>query len=63
MKRHIRIAEVDVLLCSTAAPRPVENAEHIRPSVEKRGDRPLCILDIAPPRCGPRGGRLERLPV
>ncbi len=57
-----RIAEVDVLLCSTAAPRPVVDVEHIRPSVEKRGDRPLCILDIALPRdVDPAVGRLENV--
>jgi glutamyl-tRNA reductase len=45
-----RVAEVDVLLCSTASPRPVVDVERLRPAVAKRGDRPLCILDIALPR-------------
>jgi glutamyl-tRNA reductase len=44
------LAEVDLLLCSTAAPRPVVSAERIRAAVEERGDRPLFILDIAVPR-------------
>ncbi|HUQ45655.1 MAG TPA: glutamyl-tRNA reductase [Gemmatimonadaceae bacterium] len=44
------LAEVDLLLCSTAAPRPVVSAERVRAAVERRGDRPLCILDIAVPR-------------
>jgi glutamyl-tRNA reductase len=42
--------EVDVLLCSTAAPRPVVTLERVRPAVIGRRDRPLCILDIAVPR-------------
>jgi glutamyl-tRNA reductase len=44
------LADVDLLLCSTASPRPVVSAERIRGAVERRGDRPLCILDIALPR-------------
>jgi glutamyl-tRNA reductase len=44
------LADVDLLLCSTAAPRPVVTAERVRDAVGRRGDRPLCILDIALPR-------------
>jgi glutamyl-tRNA reductase len=44
------LADVDLLLCSTAAPRPVVSAARVRDSVARRGDRPLCILDIALPR-------------
>ena len=44
------LADVDLLLCSTAAPRPVVSAERVRAAVVRRGDRPLCILDIAVPR-------------
>jgi glutamyl-tRNA reductase len=44
------LADVDLLLCSTAAPRPVVSAERVREAVTRRGDRPLCILDIAMPR-------------
>ena len=44
------LAQVDVLLCSTAAPRAVVFPEHVRPALAARGDRPLCILDIALPR-------------
>src|SRR3954464_3389197 len=44
------LADVDLLLCSTAAPRPVVSVERVRAAVERRGDRPLCILDIAMPR-------------
>ncbi|MBA3670559.1 MAG: glutamyl-tRNA reductase [Gemmatimonadaceae bacterium] len=44
------LAEVDVLLCSTAAPRPVVTEARVREAVARRGDRPLCVLDIALPR-------------
>ena len=44
------LADVDLLLCSTAAPRPIVSVERVRAAVERRGDRPLCILDIAMPR-------------
>ena len=44
------LADVDLLLCSTASPRPVLSAERVRAAVARRGDRPLCILDIALPR-------------
>ena len=44
------LAGVDVLVCSTAAPHAVVGVEHVRPALEARGDRPLCILDIALPR-------------
>ncbi|NUR35400.1 MAG: glutamyl-tRNA reductase, partial [Gemmatimonadaceae bacterium] len=38
------------LLCSTAAPRPFVSVVRVRAAVDARGDRPLCILDIAVPR-------------
>jgi glutamyl-tRNA reductase len=44
------LADVDVLVCSTAAPRAVVFVEHVKPALGTRGDRPLCILDIALPR-------------
>jgi len=44
------LSEVDVLLCSTASPVPVVTVARVRDSVEARGDKPLCILDIALPR-------------
>ncbi|HEV8215335.1 MAG TPA: hypothetical protein VGP95_05860, partial [Gemmatimonadaceae bacterium] len=43
-------ADIDMLVCSTASPRPIVFVEHVRPALEARGDRPLCILDIALPR-------------
>ena len=54
--------EVDVLLCSTASPRPVVTLERVRPAVDGRRDRPLCILDIAVPRdVEPRVGDVDNV--
>ena len=44
------LAEIDVMVSSTASPHAIVFADHIRPTLEARGDRPLCILDIALPR-------------
>jgi glutamyl-tRNA reductase len=44
------LKDVDVLLCSTASPVPVVTLARVRDSVSARGDRPLCVLDIALPR-------------
>jgi glutamyl-tRNA reductase len=45
-----QLADVDILLCSTASPHPIVRVDHIMPSLQARGDRPLCVLDIALPR-------------
>jgi glutamyl-tRNA reductase len=45
-----QLHDVDLLLCSTAAPHPIVLPDHIRPTLDARGDRPLCVLDIALPR-------------
>jgi glutamyl-tRNA reductase len=45
-----QLAEVDVLLTSTSAPHAIVLPEHVQPALRIRGDRPLCILDIALPR-------------
>ena len=56
------LCDVDVLLCSTASPRPVVNVANVRDAVTKRGDRPLCILDIALPRdVEPEVGKLANV--
>ena len=56
------LANVDVLVCSTAAPRSVVFVEHVLPALGTRGDRPLCILDIALPRdVDPAVGELENV--
>jgi len=44
------LAGVDVVITSTSSPHPVVRADHITPTLTARGDRPLCILDIALPR-------------
>ncbi len=44
------LRDVDVLVCSTASPYPVVKVERVRDAIAARGDRPLCILDIALPR-------------
>ncbi|MFN2570262.1 MAG: glutamyl-tRNA reductase [Gemmatimonadales bacterium] len=44
------LRDVDVLICSTASPVPVVTVPRVRTSIEARGDRPLCVLDIALPR-------------
>jgi len=45
-----RLADVDVLLCSTASPHAMVERAQVEPAMRQRGDRPLCILDIALPR-------------
>jgi glutamyl-tRNA reductase len=56
------LAGVDVLVCSTAAPHPVVGVDHVRPALDARGDRPLCILDIALPRdVEPAVGQLDNV--
>ncbi|MFL5508900.1 MAG: glutamyl-tRNA reductase [Gemmatimonadaceae bacterium] len=44
------LRDVDVMICSTASPHPVVTVDRIRTALDARGDRPLCILDIALPR-------------
>lgn len=44
------LVDIDVLLCSSASPHPVVSAARVRDAAARRGDRPLCILDIALPR-------------
>jgi len=56
------LANVDVLVCSTASPRPIVHVEHVKPALAARGDRPLCILDIALPRdVDPSVGALDNV--
>ena len=44
------LADIDVMVSSTASPHAIVFPEHVRPALDARGDRPLCILDIALPR-------------
>jgi glutamyl-tRNA reductase len=56
------LATVDVLICSTASPRPIVGVQQVAPGMRARGDRPLCILDIALPRdVEPNVGALENV--
>ncbi len=56
------LADVDVLVCSTAAPRAIVSADRVQPALAVRGDRPLCILDIALPRdVEPSVGELDNV--
>ena len=57
-----QLGDVDLLLCSTAAPHPIVLVDHIRPTLGVRGDRPLCVLDIALPRdVDPAVGELDNV--
>ena len=57
-----QLGSVDLLLCSTASPRPVVTPAHVRPGLAARRDRPLCILDIALPRdVEPSVGELDNV--
>ena len=56
------LTTVDLLICSTAAPHPVVTCERVAEAVGARGDRPLCILDIALPRdVEPEVGALDNV--
>jgi glutamyl-tRNA reductase len=57
-----RLHEVDLLLCSTAAPHAVVETMHVERTLKARSDRPLCILDIALPRdVHPAVGELDNV--
>ena len=56
------LRDVDVLICSTAAPVPIVTVSRIAAATSGRGGRPLCILDIALPRdVEPAVGELENV--
>ena len=56
------LTTVDLVICSTAAPHAVVTCEHVADAVAARGDRPLCILDIALPRdVEPEVGALDNV--
>lgn len=42
--------DVDIILCSTAAPRFLLTVQKIAPLLPLRNGRPLCIMDLAVPR-------------
>jgi glutamyl-tRNA reductase len=54
--------EVDLVICSTAAPHAIVTVERVGAAIRTRGERPLCILDIAVPRdVAPDVGRLDNV--
>jgi glutamyl-tRNA reductase len=55
-------ADVDLVICSTAAPHAIVTVDRVGASIRARGGHPLCILDIAVPRdVDPEVGRLENV--
>jgi glutamyl-tRNA reductase len=44
------LPEVDIVICSTAAPHPVLTLERLRAALPHGPRKPLCIIDIAIPR-------------
>ncbi|MBV9108350.1 MAG: glutamyl-tRNA reductase [Gemmatimonadetes bacterium] len=44
------LPDVDIVIASTAAPRPVLTRERFRQALPRGARRPLCIIDIAIPR-------------
>jgi glutamyl-tRNA reductase len=44
------LAEADVIICSTGAPDYVLTEEHTRNALERRRNRPTCMIDISVPR-------------
>jgi glutamyl-tRNA reductase len=43
-------ADVDILICSTAAPGTILTREKLAPLMKSRGGRPLFVIDLAVPR-------------
>jgi glutamyl-tRNA reductase len=44
------LAEADVIICSTGAPNHVLTEERTRKALERRRNRPTCMIDISVPR-------------
>jgi glutamyl-tRNA reductase len=54
--------EVDLVICSTAAPHAIVTPEKVGAAIQSRSGGPLCVLDIAVPRdVDPEVGRLENV--
>lgn len=47
---HNAFSDVDILICSTAAPHPILTREKLVPLLRERGGRPLFVIDLAVPR-------------
>ncbi|HUS90482.1 MAG TPA: glutamyl-tRNA reductase [Phycisphaerae bacterium] len=56
------LAEADVVLTSTGSPRPILSPDMVRAAQQKRGYRPLLIVDIAVPRdVAPEAGEIDNV--
>jgi glutamyl-tRNA reductase len=54
--------DVDLVVCSTAAPHAIVTEERVGAAIRSRGGRPLLVLDIAVPRdVAPEVGKLENV--
>ncbi len=47
---HHAFDDVDILICSTAAPHPIVTRDKLEPILRQRGGRPLFVIDLAVPR-------------
>ena len=47
---HTAFDEVDILICSTAAPHPIVTREKLEAIMQSHQERPLFIIDLAVPR-------------
>ena len=47
---HTAFDEVDILICSTAAPHPIVTREKLEKILQSHRERPLFIIDLAVPR-------------
>ncbi|MBI4500179.1 MAG: glutamyl-tRNA reductase [Gemmatimonadetes bacterium] len=58
----IHFGDVDLVICSTAAPHAIVTAERVGGAIRSRSGRPLLVLDIAVPRdVDPQVGTLENV--
>jgi glutamyl-tRNA reductase len=49
-EREARLADWDIVVCSTSAPGTVVSAIGVRTSMKERADRPMLFVDLAMPR-------------
>ena len=56
------LAEADVVICSTGAPTSVLTEEQTRKALERRRNRPTCLIDISVPRnIDPNVGKVKNV--
>ena len=59
---HPRIADADVVICSTGAPHYVLTRDHLHAALQRRRQAPLLVIDIAVPRnVDPAAGELDNV--